>query len=367
MWKKTFGGLLLVGTMCCGSMFAAPATSSNATNSWNTNSEIADGCGTSCAPKRDCAPCKSSCDSCEDDYFTAHVDWLFWKLHRSGMDYAVDNNGSVATVLDGHCCAVEPDRDHGVRIGMGYKTCDCWDLALDYTHWQAEDSSSCGANDCTFATTRAHPDVCTSAEYGYGAYETSLHKIDLTAGYMVNAGCDVMVRPFAGITLAFVDQSYDTIYWEDYLQGSGSDLYTIAEEVNMDAYGFMAGVDMSYGFWDCFSWFGRAAGTVAYGDFEVTYFSDHYELPSGTVSVDVDYSCDSSRIISMLELSTGFEWKFYDCDWAVFKLAIGWEMQSWHNMADFANFTDNKAEGNSGRQNAAYGLEGLFVRVGGQF
>lgn len=362
MWKKTFGGLLLVGTMCCGSMFAAPAANSNTTNSWNTKSEIADGCGTSCG-KRDCAPCKSSCNSCDDDYFTAHVDWLFWKLHRSGMDFAVTDTDSSEHILEGDCCSLGPDRDHGVRIGVGYKTCECWDLALDYTYWQAEDGATCEDADNYMKTSRLHPDGHDNARYAHMDAEISLHMLDLTAGYMVHAGCDVMVRPFAGFRAVFLDQDLTTYYAVDNVVfADASDKDIVTESVEMDAYGFMAGVDMSYGFWDCFSWFGRVAGTVAFADFDVSYFND-----STTTGDDLDYSCGCDRMISILEVSTGFEWKFYDCDWAVFKLAIGWEMSSWHNMADFADFTDDDNEGNVASSNASFGLEGLFVRVGGQF
>lgn len=369
MWKKLIGGVLLAGLMCCGSVFAAPA--SNTT--YNSSTELAANNGTnsnghssSCGCSS-CNFCDIGCSSCEESYFSANIDWLFWKMRRGGLDFAITDGGSYDD-LSGHCCDVDPDRDHGVRIGLGYKTCDCWDLGVTYTYWQAEDSATCVDSSDDLYFTRMHPmgslvtDI--SGEYAHSNYEIEMHMLDFVAGYAVEAACCTTVRPWCGLRFTFMDQDLTTTYADDHPYDATDNVARIWESVDMDAYGFVAGCDVEYAFWDCFSVFGRVAGMVAYADFDISHVEkDIYVTPTDNIS----YKCGTDRMISMLELSVGFEWIFYDCDCGKFMLAMGWEMQSWHNMADFVNFDDSSAYGSTSRNNQSFGVEGLFVRLAGEF
>jgi hypothetical protein len=361
MWNKLFGAVF-ASMICCGVAFAAPATTTqNSANTQLAENMNGNGHSKSCGCNM-CNFCDIGCSSCEDDYFSAHVDWLYWKARRGGLDFGILNNGSFDD-LSGKCCEVCPDRDHGVRVGLLYKTCDCWDIAVEYTYWQTDDSATCydGTNDVYF--TRVYPSISGAIsaddDWAHSRYEIDFHMLDIVAGYSVEAACDVTVRPFAGLRFTFMDQDLTTKMGE-LVPG---DRATLWESVDMDAYGFVAGVDMDYKFWDCFSIFGRIAGMVAYADFDVSYVLKDISVPADRFS----YTCGCDRVISMLEASVGFQWTFCETDCGTFFLALGWEMQSWHNMADFANFDDNVALGSTSRNNQAFGVEGLFVRIGGQY
>lgn len=378
MFHKTLSALAIAAWLCCGSVFAAQESSSSATNSWSSTSttsstgEVADSnhrsCGSSCSkPKSSCNSSCNSCDMYEDYKFTGHVDWLWRKMRRCGLDFAVEDSDSLDEV-DGHCCDIGQDFDHGVRVGLSYSYCGCWDLAVEYSYWSGGGDGKCSDSDENLVPTRTFPTSGGNDKaYARSDFEATFHIIDLTAGYKYYGECDVTVRPFAGSRFIIMDQDMTTNYskmlpFDQEFTGQVHD--TVYESIDMKAYGLIAGVETSYKVWNCLSLFGRFAATAAYADMDVSYL--HKETFPATETLG-DFECDCSNVIFIFEISSGVEYRFTVCDCFDLGIAAGWEYQSWHGVTDFINFTSFDFPGKVTRGSQSFGLEGLFVRLSARY
>jgi hypothetical protein len=391
MWKKTLSGLLMIGLIFSGSIFGALINTSEPTNSLMESKELADGCSecgrraeptyqnnscntcskprTSCntcdEPRNTCAKPHNSCDPCDDccgGTIFGYVDFLYWRLQQGSLAYVIENHNN-SSILDGHCCCIEPEYDYGFRVGLGYRTCDCWDIALQYTYWQTDDHASCTDQYGQMLVTRAHPDACENAYYARSNYEIEMHIADLTIGTCFKPCGDVTLRPFFGARVALIDQDLHTVYADEVNPLVATRTDTIVEEVDMISYGVIAGMDMTVPMFCGFGLFGHFGASGMYADFDVSYDSVCEAYPeSGVV-----YSCDCDRVIGMIELAAGLQWEWCFCDCFTVKVAAGWEVQTWFNMIDFVNFTDGNNDGSLARNNQSFGVEGPFVRLGASF
>jgi len=324
-----------------------------------------------------CDPCPSLCDACDPcDGWSAHVDWLFWKVRRSGLDYAVDGDTNTSTIFSGYpygkIRCLEPTRDSGVRVGV-FKACDDFDFGVRYTYFSADDSA--GITGFNIFGTRGHPIEAVISfddlDLAASKYDVELNQFDIEAGYLFRTDCDGLVRPFAGARFASIDQSINTVYDEL----TGSTLATgqatlINEKLDMDAFGLYAGLEGTMDGWCNIGLFGRFSAGLALGEFNAEH--SEYDVSAaheGHVTGErvLHAKSDCYQIVPNWEFTVGLTYDLCDFCCVDWNLAIGYEFHEWCCLPDFINFDDDEQIGHLARNGSSLGFDGLFVRLGASF
>jgi len=323
----------------------------------------------------ECEPCCESnefldclCDPCSGWSFD--VDWLWWKVRRSGLDYAIVGKEQADTdylpVGKMHC--IEPDRDSGFRIGV-FKGCDCWDFGLRYTHFKTDESAKLNRpSDLDIFITRSHSggdfndeglvDLATSK------YELELGVLDFEAGYRVDFECaNGYVRPFSGVKFSCIDQSMKTIY-DQYMSTMGH-AELIKEKLNLDSYGLYCGLEGEWrDVWCKIGLFGRTSVALSVANIDSRFAQyDFDDLVMG----DLEYQAKNDKwcVTPYYEVAFGLSYDLCDfqcIDWSV---QLGYEFHQWCNLDDFIHFVSD--DSHLGRDNQNLGFEGVFLRLHGTY
>jgi len=311
------------------------------------------------------------CDPCSSWSFD--VDWIWWKVRRYGLDYAVVGKGNVSIdfateeLPQGKTHYIEPDRDSGFRIAF-FKGCDCWDLGIRYTHFKTNETEKLNrlAETDIFATrAQSSGDIANPGlvDLATSKYAIDLNMIDLEFGYRVDFECfDGNVRPFTGAKITYIDQSMKTIY--ELINASEIQDNLIEEKLDFDAYGLYCGLEGQLeDVWCKVGFFGRTSVAISLANIEsqfLQYDFDGLEIQNLEVQAKNDKWC----IIPYYEVAFGLQYDVCDflcVDWSV---QLGYEFHQWCDMEDFINFISTKK---ISRDKANLGIDGLFLRFCGSY
>lgn len=321
-------------------------------------------------------PCPPSCDSCDlCEGWSAQVDWIFWKVRKSGLDYAVYNDGITNQYYpDGKIYKLEPDYESGVRVAL-FKLFDNFDFGVKYTWLGSEETDSIDTSSAGYylRSTRGLPYLSQNLTFDYAKaeYDFKLNKVDIEAGYIYHI-CDGIMRTFTGFQYTSIDQDLDTTYLNGIVtNGLDSGYFNdkIREDNNIDAYGLYAGLESQKDLWCNFGLYGRFLMGVSVAEFErnFKYKSTYIPVPNSSDIKESRAHKDEWLLIPNIEFAVGLTYNlqdFYCMDW---NLTVGYEFHDWYCLPDFINFTDNVASGHLGRNRSNLGNEGLFVRLNAAF
>ena len=332
-----------------------------------------------------CDPCEPRCDQCDpccDWQF--HVDWLYWKVRRSDLDYVVPSEVILNQMvvpkevnsgnLDGRIKCVGLDSDSGFRIGA-FRSCEgcCgnWNMGAQFTHFETSAKSSLSVvkssiDDNSLLPTRPHPigELVNGANYAASEYTIQLNIIDIEASYDYELCClDGFVRPLAGVKFASIDQKLVSDYENEFM--SDVDKLRTIEKLDMDAYGVYFGLEGEWNLWCGFGFFGRVESGLNLGEFDIR----HTDLSTtgSPHQIQVDVKKSSRLIVPHYEFTTGVQLELceYLCaDWMV---QVGYEYHHWCGAPDFLNFVDPNEYGKITRNGSSLGFDGLFFRLNAQY
>jgi len=269
----------------------------------------------------------------------AYAEWLNWQAHRGGLDFAsfVDPVWETPGTVE----SLDYERDNGVRVGLGYRFESQWDVTWNYTYFQA---SAAGAVDqaenpnLSLIATRSYLDTTFASVAAQADLDYNVH--DIEAGRRLVCNSSTAVRLFGGFRWARIDQSESQQYtYEDSLGDTSTG--DIRGRSELDAYGIRLGAETQ---WDT-RWglglFGRLAGSVLVGNFDVRQQEvDEIEL---TI---MDFVGEYYQAVPAIDAAAGAAWT---C--GAWHVAGGYEMTSWFNLAAI--------------ERASYDLilDGFFLRV----
>lgn len=315
--------------------------------------------------------CNAVCDVCEPcNGWNTEIDLLFWKVRRSGLDYAIPNSTGFFSP-SGRVQSVEPDVDTGYRIAM-FKECgNCWDFGFRYASFDTTDTNKVRSNENNFLATRPHPSAlpsdiptlgCARATADYGI---DFGMLDFEFGYYWKLSCtDLTIRPVAGLRFTSIDQRLKTDYADIQSDGSVFEKLRVKEKLDMGAAGLFAGFEGYLDLGCGLSLFTRTTGGLYAAEFDIR--QKDYNMTSGS-SLNVDVKEKEHLIISDFEAATGLQVDLchYGCvDWSV---QLGYEYHLWLGMADFLDFTSSAEDGKMDRSGSSLGLDGVYVRLNARY
>jgi uncharacterized small protein (DUF1192 family) len=298
---------------------------------------------------------------CPQPGWMIHGDWLYWKAHRGGLDYAiVDRN--VDPIFMGDVARIRPDHHSGYRLGLFRQTASGIDWGFRYTDFDADETSSFTDPAGVSQASRIHPDASADVFQDVAAasanYDLNYQLLDFEAGYRLAVNCDSSVRPFVGFRIAYIDQQMDALY-ADAVDFSG-DVVLVSQRMSMDAWGLYGG---SEGRWALggtgLHIFGRGAVGLHHARFEG--FSFEQEVDDDTFNLRV--SDGDRRLAASIEAQLGLGYQVYEgCRGAV-DVQAGYDLQKWFNMAEFIRFHDDVVDATLAINDTSLSLDGWFVRL----
>lgn len=317
-----------------------------------------------------CEFCSEWCDPCSGWEF--NIDWLYWNVRRSNLDFAVDGH-TGNDFPDGKMKCVDIDYDHGFRIGA-LKECDEFDVGLHYAHFKTEENRRSFERIGDIVPTRMHPGNSTglgdvnTLDYARANYKASIDSVELALGKKIEIDEGTFIRPACGFSYASICQAMHTVYQED---DQGVTGVRIKQKLDMGAYGLFVGSGASFGFCECYSIFGHFSGGVYVGDFDASYSEYQFDGPRLGHGEKGDRLVHATKcqtlVVGSYELSLGIAYdlcEFMCMDW---KLSAGYEFHEWCGLPGFIHFTDDSTRGALTRNGSTFGWDGLFLRGSATF
>lgn len=281
----------------------------------------------------------TSCDCTPSSGLVASAEWINWQAHRGGLDFAsfVDPIWLTPATLD----ALDYDRDNGLRVGLGYRFESGWDVTWNYTYFQ---TSAAGAVDqaanpgLVLIATRSYFDVAVDSVVAQTELDYGVH--DLEAGRRFAWDNNAELRLFGGFRWAMIDQTENHWYaYQDHLGGTVDG--TIDGRSELEAYGIRLGAQTQWTTRWGLGLFGRLAGSVLVGNFDVR--QREVDQAEGTI---LNFADEYYRAVPVIDAAAGAAWTYEN-----WQLAGGYEMATWFNMAEV--------------ERASYDLvlDGFFLRL----
>jgi Legionella pneumophila major outer membrane protein precursor len=304
----------------------------------------------------------NSCD------FTASVDYLYWNVCRSGLDTIIsrDHGCEQSSKVLGDVHYIDHEWNSGFRVQLGYKCDDSYDLSLRYTHFKANPDQHISCIDGS--ATRLHPLMeaasCFQETSVDAEYDIKYNVLDLELGSWMKHGCNGHLRPFVGFRYASIDQEVDALYILPL--PTPTHVYASKQTSDLDSYGVTLGFDFRHQLCDSFNVIGRVAGGAHYGDFSYATNQANIIDPC-SVKQFVNVHGHDCRAVYSSEVAIGLEYDFCGFCGTDFSIAVGYELQTWHDLMDFQDFTDGDFPTKITRNDASLLLHGLFVRLGAEF
>lgn len=252
----------------------------------------------------------------------ASAEWLNWQAHRGGLDLAsfIDPIWLTPATLE----SLEYDRDNGLRVGLGYRFDSGWDVGWNYTYFR---TSAAGAVDqaanpgLVLIATRSYLDVAVDSVAAEADLDYGVH--DIEAGRRFVWDNNAEVRLFGGFRWATIDQSENQQYtYQSNLGNSVSG--TIDGRSELDAYGIRLGAQTQWTSRWGLGLFGRLAGSVLVGSFDVQ--QQEVDAEHGPI---LNFTNEYYQAVPVIDAAVGASWTY-----RAWQVAGGYEMTTWFNLAE---------------------------------
>jgi hypothetical protein len=282
---------------------------------------------------------EAPCDCPPASGVIASAEWLNWQAHRGGLDFAsfVDPIWLTPATLE----SLDYDRDNGLRVGLGYLFDSGWDVGWNYTYFR---TSAAGAIDqavnpgLVLIATRSYFDLAVDSVAAQADLDYQVHDIEAGRRLIVTDNTDV--RLFGGFRWAKIDQAERQQYtYQGELQSPVTG--TIDGRSELEAYGIRLGAQTQWTTRWGLGLFGRLAGSVLVGSFDVQ--QQEVDEVEGTI---LNFSDEYYQAVPGVEAAVGASWT-----WRAWEVAGGYEMTTWFNLAEIE------------RSSYDLILDGFFLRV----
>lgn len=304
---------------------------------------------------------------CPRDFFF-YADFLALQAKEDGLEFAISNTdsnvgdypitGKVQGFSGGHH---DWDFGFGFRLGIGfYLNHDMWTLAAEWTHLLIQESESSATSSSAFfvplwlsPTNYSSPNlnrnrVTARWKSYYNTFDINLSKPHHISRYFI-------VLPYIGLRGAWIDQNYDVNY-----DGTFSSGHNVRYEASNDWWGvgLRAGFNSEYLLGGGWALFGRTAGSILYGKFDIDQFTP-LTISSGFALNEEFYDNTTN-----LELALGISWGiFFGKNRYHFNLALGYEFHEWFSMNRMRKFFGTSAPSNDTISRGDFSLNGISLRA----
>ena len=280
----------------------------------------------------------------------ADVEFLYLKPYRRALDFGIvspntnsDPEGSIQS---------DPWHSRSAfRVGAGYRLPeDGVEVGFFYTYLHDDEGGALSrpANGQLFAT-QTHPGTVEFANTANADATLSYNVYDLEVGRSVDISQRFAVRPFGGLRFADIGQNFNVVY-----NGADANRDIVDSRVNFHGGGLRAGGQVDWKVLDHLSVYGRGAGSLMVGDFDVnqTEFNNNGTTPLTNVHESF------RKITPVLEMGVGVSYHTEH-----FRVSLGYEVTNWFNLVDTPSFVNDVHQGKYQRNVSDLGVDGLAVKA----
>lgn len=297
----------------------------------------------------------NSCGPCNDWRFTAEA--LIFKACEDGLAYGTQGksfNFDDGTVeVNTRIKNVHPDWHVGFRLGLGYELpCDCWGIALYWTHFQSH-ANSHNNERFNFSTTPGVENSEFLPAYGFvidGSEDTGVDRtearwklhldlVDVEFGRQVCLSQCLTIRPHIGIRAAWINQNYNivnTVITPD----TTADIQAVKLKSDFEGVGLRGGMDSQWDLGCGMSLYGNASASVLYGNFNVKSENDFSSTGATLENLfSITQKDDFCACRAVTDAAMGLRWKGCFCnDSIAVTFQVGWEHHLFFNQNQFEDF-----------------------------
>ena len=282
--------------------------------------------------------------------FFAEAEFLYLKPYRRSLDFVIvspnrnnDPEGSIQS---------DPWHSRAAfRVGAGYRLPeDNWDVGFFYTY--LHDDSGAGLTNRAggqLFTTQTHPGTVEFANRATADATLSYNVYDLEISRSTDVSQHLSIRPFGGLRFADINQNFSVLY-----DGADANRDIVGSRIKFDGGGLRAGGQADWKVLDHISLYGRGAGSLMVGDFNVrqSEFNNNGTTPLTNVNESF------RKIVPVLEMGVGVAYHTEH-----FRLSVGYEVTNWFNLVDTPNFVNDVHQGKYQRNVSDLGVDGLAVKA----
>ncbi len=245
------------------------------------------------------------------------VDAIYWHPKVGGTEFAyTDNspqllrepiqNAGEGLAISGRVKDIDFDWDWGFKVGAGYNfQHDGWDVFAQYTRLDSGDSSSTSpGRNSIVVPLKASAGITNpngqagnvgSFLFAQGAksqFNVDYDRIDLEMGRHFFVSQKLSLRPFIGLTAAWVDLSQKTRYVGgvafDNNLGLGENTVKVTDQSDFKGLGPRMGFNTKWKLGYDFSIYGDLSLAFLYGHYDVSHKESYSLLSANRVSLDAD-------------------------------------------------------------------------------
>ncbi|MBS0653165.1 MAG: hypothetical protein JSR39_06490 [Verrucomicrobia bacterium] len=271
-------------------------------------------------------------------------DFLYWQAVQDGIEYALKSKAPLgstaflgsgqAEITSGKMKSIDFDWGPGFRIGLGYNfRYDQWDLFLNWTRFHNHTTSSSRAPSGGSLAALWIPITVGGGDtrHAHARWHLMYDVVDLELGRSFYLTKALSARPFVGLRGAFIRQHMKFEYEDVHLINSPN-LFDMNTRAKNDYFsgGLRAGTKMNFRVSNHWSFYGAAAASLLYGDFDVKL---HFQFPGQSISpLKLGYKANYHRTQANVEGSIGLQWEtgYADGRYHITILAC-YEFTEWFN------------------------------------
>lgn len=312
------------------------------------------------------------------DGLGVRVDFLWWRASEDALLFGYENEINQFNVTSSETFSARNEQhnkyfntryDPGFRLGLNhYCQCDCWDSALNWTHFHTKATAkghSDGLDDVTDPNAAgAHFTVFVPAwervtsivagvypEESKGHWSLNLDLLDLEFGYKYFVSSCFSLRPNLGLRGARI---YQTVRTRSYTNRLANDFFGPNDFVSFThsksdflGLGPRVGLDLKLDLGCGFAVVGQAAGSILFGRLDRNSKEEYIQATEvGTTDVYaegnltyIEKSKSSRHSRAVTDLAVGFEWD-HCVEWCnrshPVSVAFLWEHHVFYDFADFS-------------------------------
>ncbi|MBX3719465.1 MAG: hypothetical protein KF898_07445 [Parachlamydiales bacterium] len=278
------------------------------------------------------------------------ADYLLWKATEQNLNYAVDLNNSETVGSNepkGKVFNVKFNCQSGFRVGLGYNLGhDQWDTTLEWTWFRDHGSGSASSSNHHIFSTIGSPSFTgvLGAAKGKSHLDLHLNLLDWELGREFYTGKHLTVRPFGGLRTGWVDQNWNTSYFDP---GSFGQVPLRKFQVHLKqdfwGIGLRGGLDTEWHLISGLSIYGNGALSLLYGfykDVRLEKSVSKTGIKSRHLFVDNSKRCEQA----ITELQLGLRWdQMFSHDRFHFRIQTGWEHLMFFDHNHLFYFTESGA------------------------
>jgi len=266
------------------------------------------------------------------------ADFIYWTVRQDGMAYAVSGAG---TNVSGRVHGMEWTWDPGFKVGLGVNLPhDGWSLFAQYTWIQTSisDTTSQAVPEATpgnpapitslipYWMTNGSTPVLTKAT---AAWNVHYNNLTLDLGRNAYMSQYMKLRLFAGLHAAWIDQDYKVNYTPQTGDHRRLDL-----SQDFWGIGLRTGMDNTFQFTKCFSFFADLALSLLWGEFDLSRKETSINPATGDSHTVLNTGASPHTAEPVVNVAAGLRYDtWFSEDRFHFALQAGWEHSLWilHN------------------------------------